>query len=74
MIAAKTSIVPFTSRSTRLRDDVSESATAAVIADFSDPESQRVLAAAACSVAHELGRAAAREWFAESIGKPKDPR
>ena len=40
-------------------------------ADFSDRESQRVLAAAACAVAHELGREAAREYFAELIGKPK---
>ena len=37
-------------------------------ADFSDHESQRVLAAAACAVAHELGREAAREYFAELIG------
>ena len=39
--------------------------------DFSDRESQRVLAAAACAVAGELGREAAREYFAELIGKPK---
>jgi len=42
--------------------------------DFSDRESQRVLLAAARGVAYELGRAAAREWFAESIGKPKGSR
>ena len=40
-------------------------------ADFSDLESQRVLAAVARAVAHELGRAAAREYFALVIGKPK---
>jgi len=40
-------------------------------ADFSDVESQRVLAAAACAVARVLGREAAREHFAELIGKPK---
>ena len=42
-------------------------------ADFSDLESQRVLAAAVDAVAHELGREAAREYFAELIGKPKAP-
>ena len=36
-------------------------------ADFSDLESQRVLAAAARAVARELGREAAREYFAELI-------
>lgn len=40
-------------------------------ADFSDLESQRVLAAAARAVARELGREAAREYFDEWIGKPK---
>ncbi len=40
-------------------------------ADFSDGESQRVLAAAARAVARELGREAAREYFAELIGKRK---
>lgn len=40
-------------------------------ADFSDFESQRVLTAAARAVARELGREAAREYFAELIGKPK---
>ena len=40
-------------------------------ADFSDLESQRVLAAATRVVARELGREAAREYFAEFIGKPK---
>ena len=38
-------------------------------ADFSDPESQRVLTAAARAVAYELGRNAAREYFAELIHK-----
>ena len=40
-------------------------------ADFSDSESQRVLAAAALTVARELGRQAAREYFAELIGRTK---
>ena len=39
--------------------------------DFTDLESRRVLAAAAHAVARELGREAAREYFAELIGKPK---
>ena len=39
--------------------------------DFGDPESQRVLAVAACAVARALGREAAREYFAELIGRPK---
>ena len=38
-------------------------------ADFSDPESQRVLAAAALAVARELGRQAAREFFAVDCRK-----
>jgi hypothetical protein len=33
-------------------------------ADFTDPESQRALSAAARAVARELGRQAAREHFA----------
>ncbi len=67
-------VVPFASRSTRSRGDVSESATAAAIADFRDPESQRVLAAAARDVAYELGRAAARNWFAEQLATLKGSR
>jgi hypothetical protein len=43
-------------------------------ADFSDLESQRVLRAAAFAVAGELGRQAAREYFAEWIGKRKPPQ
>lgn len=39
--------------------------------DFSDPESQRVLRAAARAVACELGREAAREYFAELIRRPE---
>ena len=39
--------------------------------DFSDRESQRVLIAAARAVAHALGREAAREYFAELIGRSK---
>lgn len=48
-------------------------AKSAPYADFSDHESQRVLAAAACAVARELGREAAREYFGELIGKRKVP-
>lgn len=40
-------------------------------ADFSDVESQRVLTTAARAVARELGREAAREYFAQLIGEPK---
>jgi hypothetical protein len=40
-------------------------------ADFSDAESQRVLTLAARAVARELGRGAAREYFAQLIGTPK---
>ena len=40
-------------------------------ADFGDPESQRVLRAAAYAVVGELGRQAAREYFAELIGRRK---
>lgn len=40
-------------------------------ADFRDSESQRILQIAARAVAHELGREAARDYFAELIGKPK---
>ena len=43
----------------------------APLADFSDVESQRVLTLAARAVARELGREAAREYFAQLIGKPK---
>ena len=48
-------------------------AKSAQAADFSDLESQRVLAAAVCAVARELGREAAREYFAELIRKPRFP-
>jgi hypothetical protein len=41
------------------------------LGDFSDVESQRVLTLAARAVARELGREAAREYFAQLIGKPK---
>jgi hypothetical protein len=67
MMSPKSSIVPFTPASSRRAADVSERTGA----DFSDPESQRVLAAAAAAVARELGRQAAREYFAELLGKPK---
>lgn len=43
----------------------------APLGDFSDVESQRVLTLAACAVARELGREAAREYFTQVIGKPK---
>jgi hypothetical protein len=36
-------------------------------ADFSDPESERVLDAAARSVARELGRQAARELWEQAV-------
>ena len=39
--------------------------------DFSDIESVRVLAVAARAVARELGREAAREYFAELIGRSR---
>ena len=39
----------------------------APLADFRDPESQRVVAAATYAVARELGRDATREYFAELI-------
>lgn len=39
--------------------------------DFSDPESQRVLTAAALAVARELGREGAREYFAELFQSPR---
>ena len=42
-----------------------------VPADFGDVESLRVLTTAARAVARELGREAAREYFAELIGRPK---
>jgi hypothetical protein len=41
--------------------------------DFSDPESQRVLTAAARAVARELGREAAREYFAELLHSARVP-
>jgi hypothetical protein len=37
--------------------------------DFSDPESQRVLSAAALAVARELGRQAGREWFDQLVAQ-----
>jgi hypothetical protein len=67
MMSAKSPIVPFVPANRRRRPVVSETAGA----DFSDPESQRVLAAAAQAVARELGREAAREYFAELLGQPK---
>ncbi len=39
--------------------------------DFSDQDSQRVLTTAARAVACELGREAAREYFAELIRRPE---
>ena len=42
-------------------------------ADFSDPESKRVLSMAARTVARELGREAAREYFAKLIREPRFP-
>jgi hypothetical protein len=69
-MGAKFTIVPFVRPPERPSLDVSD--TPAVHAtDFSDGESQRVLAVAACAVARELGRQAAREYFAELVGKSK---
>ena len=39
--------------------------------DFSDAESERVLAQGAIAVARELGRAAAREYWAKLIREPE---
>lgn len=41
--------------------------------DFSDPESQRVLTAAARAVGRQLGRAAARDYFAEMLHSSRVP-
>ena len=41
------------------------------LTDFSDAESQRVLTAASRAVARELGREAAREYFAKLIGRSR---
>ena len=57
--SSKPPIVPLASAKRRRDAGVSE----ATGADFNDPESQRVLAAAAGAVARELGRQAAREYF-----------
>lgn len=62
------SIVPLELLSRRTKVHMS-----AALVDFNDRESQRVLVAAASAVARELGREAAREYFAELIGKPKVP-
>jgi hypothetical protein len=40
-------------------------------ADFTDPEGQRALSAAALSVARQLGRQAAREHFAALLDKAR---
>ena len=65
--SSKPPIVPFASAKRRRDADVSDTPGA----DFNDPESQRVLAAAASAVARELGRQAAREYFAELLVQPK---
>jgi hypothetical protein len=41
------------------------------LTDFSDVKSQRVLAAASMAVARELGRQAARDYFAELLNTPR---
>jgi len=69
-MSAKSPIVPFAPPPKRSNGHVSD-VPAVPPADFSDRESQRVLAAAVRTVARELGREAAREYFAELIGKPK---
>ena len=43
------------------------------LVDFSDPESQRVLSAAAGALIGELARQAARECFAESLANRTEP-
>ena len=53
------------------RQPVRREPTPVSAADFSDAESQEVLRAAACSVARELGRQAARECFEAAIEKRK---
>jgi hypothetical protein len=72
IMGAKSPIVPFVRPPKRPSDDVSDK-PAGRATDFSDGESQRVLAAAARAVARELGRQAAREYFAELIGQSKVP-
>ena len=69
MGAKPSPIVPFVPLPKRSSGNLSAAPTIPP-ADFSDLESQRVFAAAARAVARELGREAAREYFAELIGKP----
>jgi hypothetical protein len=64
--------MPRTARSPRRLKTV-EDVKFGQTADFSDPESQRVLAAAARALARELGRQAAREYFAELIKARRFP-
>ena len=64
MGAKSSPIVPFALRPTRSSADVSEaSTTAAAIADFSDPESQRVLDAVADVLIAPAIRQKARDDF-----------
>jgi hypothetical protein len=60
MMTAKPAVARFARSAGRI-------ATQATAADFSDPESQRVLASAARGLAYELGRQAAREAFAADV-------
>jgi hypothetical protein len=72
MMSPASPIVPFEPASRRRRANVSPAASRrAPGGDFSDPGSQRVLAAAALDLARELGRQAAREYFATLIVQPK---
>jgi hypothetical protein len=72
MMSAKSPIVPFLLPAKRRRRvAVSTAETTSARADFGDPESQRALDAAARAVARNLGRQAAREYFAELLGTPK---
>jgi hypothetical protein len=74
MMRADSPVVPFTAAKQRRRLTASDAATSVNHeGDCSDPESQRVLSAAALAVARALGRQAAREYFAELLGTSKVP-
>jgi hypothetical protein len=66
-MAVKSPIVLFEPSAKRRNSELLGAATITGTADLSDPESQRVLTAAARAVARELGRQAARDYFAELI-------
>jgi hypothetical protein len=70
MMGAKSAITPLRTKPAtgEVRNETSTPCEGA--GDFSDPESQRVLSAAAVALARELGRQAAREYFA-SVVRPR---